>query len=80
MAVTKNGTKYVVRVEYKTSYDTNGDFPTLTNYSQTFPNVKETATVEQLKAFANALMSLTIYNGAPYKVYLIDTAELVTTA
>ena len=77
MAVTKNGTKYVVRVEYKTSYDTNGDFPSLQNYSQTFSNVKETATVAQLKAFADTLMSLTIYGNAPYKVHLINTSDLV---
>lgn len=78
MAVTKNNTKYTVRVEYKTAYDTAGDFPSLQNYSQTFSNVKETATAEQLQAFANVLMGLTIYNGAPYKVTLIDTSELVT--
>ena len=76
MAVTKTNTKYAVKIEYKTEYDTNGEFPSLTNYSQTFSNVKETATIDQLKAYADALMSLTIYRSAPYKVYLIDTGTL----
>lgn len=79
MAVTQENTKYTVRVEYKTSYDTVGSFPNLGDYSQTFSNVKETATPAQLKAFADALMSLTIYSGAPYKVTLIDTSELMVT-
>lgn len=78
MATTKNGTKYAVRVTYKPEYDTLGEFPRLTeSYSQTFGQVKETATIEQLKAYADALMSMTIYRGAPYKVSLIDTSELV---
>lgn len=77
MAVTKNGTKYAVKVEYKTEYDTTGDFATLPAYSQTFGKVSESATVEQLKNFADILMGLTIYRGSPYKVYLIDTANLV---
>ena len=76
MATTKTNTKYTVKVEYKTEYDTNGEFPTLANYSQSFSHVKETATIEQLKAFADALMSLTVYRHAPYKVYLIDTGTL----
>ena len=78
MATTeKNGSKYVVKVEYKVDYDTAGDFPTLGDYTQTFSNVSETATAAQLKDFADTLMSLTVYAEAPYKVFIIDTAELV---
>lgn len=77
MAVTKRGIKYAVKVEYKPEYDTNGDFPTLKAYSQTFSQIQEMATIEQLKAFADTLMGLTIYAGAPYKVSLIDTSTLV---
>ena len=77
MPATQENTKYAVRVEYKSAYDTLGDFPTLADYSQTFSNVKETATVAQLKAFADTLMSLTIYGNAPYKVHLINTSDLV---
>ena len=80
MAVTRNGTtKSGVRVEYKTEYDTNGDFPSLEDYSQTFTNVKAEATIEQLKGYADALMSFVKYSGAPYKVTLVETSELVTT-
>ena len=77
MSVSKTNTKYAVKVEYKPDYDTNGEFPTLAAYSQTFSNVKETATVDQLKAYADALMCLTVYKDAPYKVYIIDTGTLV---
>lgn len=69
-------TKYYVRVDYKPEYDTTGEL-NLPAYSQTFTKVKETATYAQLKAFADALMNLTIYKGAPYKVTLIDTSNLV---
>ena len=77
VAVIKNGTKYAVKVVYKTEYDTEGDFPALSNFSQTFSNVKETATAAELKDFADALMGLTVYDGAPYQVSLIDTSRLV---
>lgn len=76
MAVNKANSVYAVKVEYKPSFDTTGTL-TLPQYSQTFSKVKETATLEQLKAFADALMNLTIYKGAPYKVTFIDTATLV---
>ena len=77
MAVTKTATKYAVKAEYKTTYDTEGEFPALTNYAQTFSNVKESATVEQLKNFVDTLLSLTVYNGAPYQVKLVDTSTLI---
>lgn len=78
MAITKSGTKWAAKVEYKPEYDNLGQFPNLTdNYSQTFSYIKEGASVDDVKAFVDALMSLTIYNGAPYKVRLIDTSELV---
>ena len=77
MAVTKNDTTFAVKIEYKKAYDTLEEFPTLNDYSQTFTNIKEAATVDQIKAFADALMSLTIYRGAPYKVKLVDTSDLV---
>ena len=76
MAVTQANTKYAVKVEYKSEFDTSGEL-NLPDYNQTFNKVKESATVEQLKAFADALMNLTIYKGAPYKVSLIDTSNLV---
>ena len=76
MAVTKGFPKYVVKVEYKPSFDTTGTL-NLPAYSQNFSKVKETATPQQLKDFIDALMSFTIYRDAPYKVSLIDTAELV---
>lgn len=77
MAVVINNNTYAVKVEFKSDYDLTGDFNTLPAYSQTFTKVKESATVEQLKSFADALMNMTIYRGAPYKVYLIDTGTLV---
>ena len=77
MAVTKTGTTYALKVDYKPDYDTTGDFPGLASYAQTFGNIKESATTDQLKAFADTLMNLTIYNGAPYKIALVDTSTLV---
>ena len=76
MAVTKDYTTYAVKIEYKPSYDTSGNLD-LTAYSQIFSHVSESATVDQLKAFADALMSLTVYANAPYRVSLVDTSELV---
>ena len=78
MAVSKNSSKYAVKVDYKPDYDITGDFATLKAYSQTFSNIKESASVDDIKAFADALMNLTIYRGAPYKVYLVDTSNLLT--
>ena len=76
MSVTRENQKYMVRVDYRESYDLSGQLG-LGNYSQTFTKVKETATNEQLLNFAIALMSLTVYNGAPFKVKLIDTSDLI---
>ena len=76
MAVNQENRKYAVKVEYKPEFDLDGEL-NLPSYSQTFSKVKESATTEQLKAFADALMSLTIYRDAPYKVSLIDTTELI---
>ena len=77
MSVTRENTvRNGVRVEYKTSYDTLGDYPNLSDYSQTFTNVKSTATFEQLKGYADALMSFSEYGLAPYKVMLVETSEL----
>ena len=75
MAVNKSNEKYSVKVTYKTEYDDTGLLG-LGDYTQTFGKVKETATPEQLRNFAVALMSLTEYNGAPFKTTLIDTSEL----
>lgn len=76
MAVTQNNEKYVVRVDYKSSYDDTGllGYP---DWALTFTQVKETATPAQLYDFANALLSLTKYYSAPYKISLIATSELV---
>lgn len=77
MAVTETDIRDQIRVEYKTDYDTTGDFPTLDDFQQTFSYVKENATLAQKKAYADALMTLTVYKGAPYVVKLISTGELV---
>lgn len=74
MAVKQNQ-RYVVRVTYKPEFDTTGTLD-LEAYTGTFSKVKEDATVDQLKAFADALMSLTIYRDAPYKIELVDTSTL----
>lgn len=76
MAVINSNEKYSVKVEYKPEYDETGN-STLTAYSQTFTKVKETASPEALRNFAVALMSLTEYNGAPFKVTLIKTGDLI---
>lgn len=75
MAVSKEGTKYAVRVIYKAAWDEEGSLG-CDDYSQTFTQVKEDATPEQLKNFADALMSLTIYHNAPYKVELLEVSQL----
>ena len=77
MAVSKENTKYVVKVTYKTEYDTAGDFPDLPDYTQPFTKVKETATPQQLLTFVQALMQLTVYKEAPYKTELIENSVLV---
>lgn len=76
MAVTLEDNVYAVKVEYKPAFDTTGNL-NLPAYAQTFAQVKESATPEQLKAYVDALMSLTVYRDAPYKVSLIDTASIV---
>lgn len=76
MSVSKSDTKYIVKVDYKPSYDITGNL-TLDSFSQTFSKINENATPAQIKAFADALMSYTIYRDAPYRVTLIDTSELV---
>lgn len=77
MAVTQEDRRYAVKVEYKPSFDTTNSL-TLSAYSQNFNKIKETATNEQMKAFADALMSITKYADAPYKVTFIDTTQLVS--
>ena len=67
---------YSVKVIYKPEYDTAGLFE-LDSLNLTFSKVKETATDEQLRNFAVALMSLTVYKDAPYKIFIVDTGELV---
>lgn len=76
MAVTKNNEKYSVKVIYKEEYDETGLLG-YDDFTLTFNKVKESATPTQLYDFAVALMSLTKYYSAPYKVTLVDTGELV---
>lgn len=77
MAAEKSGTREQVKVEYKVDYDVNGDFPNVPDFSFTLGYVKETATLDQKKAMADALVSLTIADGAPYKVYIVETSQIV---
>jgi len=76
MAVQKEGTRYQVKVNYKTSFDTTGTLQ-LADWSQTFSYVDEQATTAQLLAFGQALAGLTVYREAPYQIQLVDTSTLV---
>lgn len=67
--------KTAVRVKYLKSYDTAGEFPDLPDYSQTFTHVKEEATTAQLQTYAQALMQLTVYADAPYKIQILELSE-----
>ena len=70
-----SGTKKAVRVKYLRSYDMAGAFPNLSDYSQTFTHVKEEATTAQLQTYAQALMQLTVYADAPYKIQILELSE-----
>jgi len=78
MSVERNGLKRTLKVEYKTAYDTAGDFPALIDFSKTFSDVSETASLDSLKGGVKALFGVTAYRDAPYKVYIVETSELVT--
>ena len=77
MAVSKENTKYSVQIIYKTEYDTAGDYPDLPDYTGTFTKVKETANITQLLTYAQALMNLTAYKDAPYRVDFVEKGTLV---
>ena len=76
MAVYEDNQRYTVRIEYKPSFDPTG-LLTLPAVTVTLTKIKETATPQQIKECADALMNLTVYRNAPYKVSLIDTTEIV---
>ena len=78
MSVSKENTKRSLKVEYKTAYDTAGDFPSLGDFTKTFNDVSENAPLESLKGGINALFGVTAYRNAPYKLYIVETSELVT--
>lgn len=77
MAVTLENYRDQLKVDYKTSYDTAGDFPDLGDYGQTFSYVREAASYDVKAAMVRALMSLTVYDSAPYKIMLVRTGELI---
>lgn len=76
MAVEKQNQKYSVKITYDSDWDDSGGLG-YDNYTQTFGKLKENSTIDQLHAFAVAMMSLTIYHNAPYKISFIDNSELV---
>lgn len=78
MAVSREGTRDSMKIEYKASYDTSGSLD-LPAWSQTFSYVKESATDQQKKDFVDALAAFTVYgaNYAPYRVLIVSTSELV---
>ena len=76
MAVIKENPHYAIKIEYKPSFDLSGNL-NLPAYSQTFTKINELATEAQLLAFADALMNLTVYREAPYRVSFINTAQLI---
>lgn len=78
MSTVKVGTKRSLKVEYKTTYDTNGDFPGLGDFSKTFSDVSESASLADLQNGVAALFGVTSYRIAPYKVMIVETSELVT--
>lgn len=75
MAAVKADTTYSLKVVYKTSYDTTGEL-NLPSQNVTLGQVKETATMDQLKEFAKAVMDFTVYYEAPYVTQLIETSTL----
>ena len=77
MAVILENVRDQVKVDYKTAYDTGGDFPFLGDYGQTFSYVREAASNDVKAAMVRALLSLTVYDEAPYKVMLVRTGELL---
>ena len=77
MAVILENVRDQVKVDYKTAYDTAGDFPNLGDYGQTFSYVDEDASNDVKAAMVRALLSLTVYDSAPYKIKLVSTGELL---
>lgn len=77
MSVVRTGTRSSLKVVYKVSYDTTGDYPMLQDLTKTFNQIKETATLDQMRAGIVALMNLTVYNGAPYQIKIVDESSLV---
>lgn len=76
MAVIKDGSRYQMKIDYKTSYDTSGNLPE-PDWTQTLSYVDESATLQQLADFVDGLASLTVYRDYPYRRLLVDTSELV---
>lgn len=77
MAVILANLRDQVKADYKTSYDTAGDFPNLGDYGQTFSYVDEDASNDVKAAMVRALLSLTVYDQAPYKILLVRTGQLI---
>lgn len=76
MAIVKEASRYQMKIEYKTEYDTTGQLD-LAAWTQTLSYVDEEATNQQLYDFVDGIASLTVYKDAPYKRLLVDTSELV---
>lgn len=77
MSVSKENTKRSLKVEYKTSYDTVGDFPYLEAFSKTLNDVSENASLASLNGGIAALFGVTAYRDAPYKLYIVETSEIL---
>lgn len=77
MAVILANTRDQLKADYKTSYDTAGDFPFLGDYGQTFSYVREAASYDVKAAMVRALLSLTVYDSAPYKIKQVTTGDLI---
>lgn len=76
MAISEEDLRDQIKVDYKSTYDVTGELD-LPDFQQTLSYVKESATLQVKKDFADALMSLTVYANAPYRVQKISTTTLV---
>ena len=76
MATILTGTRDQIKIVYKTEYDTNDEFPNLESWSATLSYVREDATLDEKKAYADVLAGLTQYFDAPYIVQQVETGRL----
>lgn len=77
MATTKTGTRDQVKVTYKKAWDAEEEYPALTDFTATFSYVRESASLDEMRAYGMALMGLTVYRPAPYVTSLVETSQLV---